>query len=83
VAQGNPGRDDAQDARIEALIELQERQAKAAVAAPPRVEPPVAESKPAGAAHDQSASPALAAMVILASLTVGGVFRCLTKKKAT
>ena len=29
-------RDDAQDARIEALIELQERQAKAAVPAPPR-----------------------------------------------
>ena len=68
-------RDDAQDARIEALIELQERQAKAAVPAPPKVEPPIAEGQRAEAANDESASPALAGMVILASLTVGGAFR--------
>ena len=50
-------RDDAQDARIEALIELQERQAKAAVPAPPKVEPPIAEGQRAEAANDESASP--------------------------
>ena len=37
-------RDDAQDARIEALIELQERRARAAVPAPPKVEPPLEQS---------------------------------------
>jgi thioredoxin 1 len=74
-------RDDAQDARIEALIELQERQARAAVPAPPKIEPPVEDGKRADAQRDHSASPALAGIVILASLAVGGVFRSFTKKK--
>ncbi len=64
-----------------AVIELQERQAKAAVPAPPKVEPPIAEGQRAEAANDESASPALAGMVILASLTVGGAFYSFTRKK--
>jgi thiol-disulfide isomerase/thioredoxin len=76
------GRDDAQDTRIEALIALQERQARAAAPTPPHVERPIEESNKASVNTDDRASPLLAAVVILASLTVGGVFCSLTKKKA-
>ncbi len=69
------------DARIEALIALQERQAKAAVA-PAKPEGPVGPDRKIEV-KKEDASPAVAAIVILGGLAVGGIFYSLTKKKTT
>jgi thioredoxin 1 len=74
--------DDAQDARIEALIRLQEQRARAAgIAKQPKAEPSKTELG-THAEQKDDASPIVAAMVILGSLAIGGVFYSLTKKKA-
>ena len=68
-------RDDAQDARIEALIALQEQQARST--------PPVNDAKivPTPAKEAEKSSMLAMLLVVAGSLAVGGVFCSVTKKK--
>jgi hypothetical protein len=70
------------DARIEALVALQERQAKSAAVTPAKPETPIGPEQPSEVKKAE-ASPAVAAIVILGGLAVGGIFYSLTKKKTT
>ncbi len=71
-------RDDDQDARIERLIELQERQAKAAASSPGKIAP-VEASKDTDAKKEEI-SPILAGLCLLGSVAVGFVFYFASQK---